>query len=107
MDITERPLHCTDKKRLQYYVKDGEWKKETVDEVIDRVIYNISERHTKNIVSYCDDNPDWYNNDSNTDTYFAMTEKSFIYKREMPDRIKKVKKLLSNATYLKMPLTYT
>jgi len=106
MDITKRPLHCTDKKRLQYYVKDGEWKKESADEVIDKVIYNISDKHRENIINYCDENPEWMKADENTSIYFSITENSFVFKKEMPERIKKVKKLLSDSCYLKMPFTF-
>ena len=39
---TERPIHCSDKKRLQFYVKDNnEWKKDANNEKLDETIYNI------------------------------------------------------------------
>ena len=40
LDVTERPIHCSDKKRLQFYVKDGEtWEKDfsKLDESIDNI----------------------------------------------------------------------
>ena len=27
LDKTERPIHCSDKKRMNFYVKDGKWEK--------------------------------------------------------------------------------
>ena len=39
---TERPIHCSDKKRLQFYVKeDNKWSKDSNNEKIDETIYNI------------------------------------------------------------------
>ena len=107
MDITKRPIHCTDKKRLQYYVKDGEWKKQNADEVIDSVIYNVSKRHINNVVVYGEEHPEWIYDDDNTDSYFNITTNSMIYGHEMEKRRNRVKKLLSNETFLKMPLTFT
>jgi hypothetical protein len=107
MDITKRPIHCTDKKRLQYYVKDGEWKKQNADEVIDDVIYNISKRHTKEIVKWGEEHPEWIQNDDNTEMYFNVTTNSMIYADEMNKRRNKVKKLLVDECFLKMPLTFS
>ena len=39
---TERPIHCSDTKRLQFYVKDeDEWKKDQNNEKIDNTLTNI------------------------------------------------------------------
>ena len=101
MDITERPIHCTDKKRLQYYVKDGEWKNKDIDIVFDKVLYDISNRHRQNLLDYCDQYPEWMKADENTAMYFGISECSLLFKREMPDRINKIKKLLSDKVLLK------
>jgi len=101
MDITERPIHCTDKKRLQYYIKDGEWKNKDIDIVFDKVLYDISNRHRQNLLDYCDEYPEWMKADENTSMYFNISEGTLLFKREMPDRINKIKKLLSNQVLLK------
>ena len=101
MDITKRPIHCTDKKRLQYYVKDGEWKNKDIDIVFDKVLYDISNRHRQNLLDYCDEYPEWMKADENTSMYFGISEGTLLFKREMPDRINKIKKLLSNQVLLK------
>ena len=101
MDITERPIHCTDKKRLQYYIKDGEWKNKDIDILFDKVLYDVSNRHRENLIDYCDQYPEWMKADENTAMYFGISECSFLFKREMPDRIKKIKKLLSEKVLLK------
>ena len=101
MDITERPIHCTDKKRLQYYVKDGEWKNKDVDQVFDSVLYDLSKIHINNMVVYGEEHPEWIRNDDNTETYFGITTNCMIYRHEMEQRRNKVKKLLSEKVLLK------
>ena len=101
MDITERPIHCTDKKRLQYYVKDGDWKNKDVDEVFDSVLYDLSKTHINNMVVYGEEHPEWIQNDDNTETYFGITTNCMIYRHEMERRRNKVKKLLSDKVLLK------
>ena len=101
MDITERPIHCTDKKRLQYYIKDGEWKNKDIDILFDKVLYDISNRHRQNLLDYCDQYPEWMKADENTAMYFSISEGTLLFKREMPDRINKIKKLLSSQVLLK------
>ena len=42
MKPTERPIHCIDKKRLQYYVKDDDkWQKDNDNKKIDQTLTNI------------------------------------------------------------------
>ena len=101
MDITKRPIHCTDKKRLQYYVKDGDWKNADVDHVFDNVLYDLSKKHVNNIAEYGEEHPEWIQNDDNTEMYFGITTNCMIYKYEMERRRNKVKKLLSDKVLLK------
>jgi hypothetical protein len=50
MDITERPIHCSDQKRLQFYVKnDNEWTKDKNNEKIDNTIEKVSRKQMKSI----------------------------------------------------------
>jgi hypothetical protein len=101
MDITKRPIHCTDKKRLQYYVKDGDWKNTDVDNVFDNVLYDLSKKHVNNIAVYGEEHPEWIQNDDNTEMYFGITTNCMIYKHEMERRRNKIKKLLSDKVLLK------
>ena len=47
MDPTERPIHCSDKKRLQFYVKDNnKWKKDEDGKKMDETITTIKLKQT-------------------------------------------------------------
>lgn len=55
---TERPIHCSDKKRLQFYVKDNNiWQKDTDNKKIDETIYNIKMKQTKTLTEWEKKNP--------------------------------------------------
>lgn len=50
---TERPIHCSDKKRLQFYVKeDNKWSKDSNNEKIDETIYNIKMKQTSKLTEW-------------------------------------------------------
>ncbi len=50
---TERPIHCSDKKRLQFYIKDNnEWIKDKDNKKIDSTITNIKLKQSKSITEW-------------------------------------------------------
>ena len=45
MAATERPIHCSDKKRLQFYIKDSDkWEKDKTHEKLDKTIDDITRK---------------------------------------------------------------
>ena len=75
LDETERPIHCTDKKRETMYIKDkGEWSKEDEEKKkIKKVINTIANKNIKLLPQFREKYPD-YNNSSLkiSDTYDKM-----------------------------------
>jgi hypothetical protein len=50
---TERPIHCSDKKRLHFYVKDNdEWIKDVDNKKIDSTITHIKLKQSKSMMSW-------------------------------------------------------
>jgi hypothetical protein len=73
MDVTERPIHCSDQKRLQFYVKnDNEWRKDNNNEKIDSSIEKISKKQLKSIQDWVEANPDYLESDVKTEEYFTL-----------------------------------
>jgi hypothetical protein len=73
MDVTERPIHCSDQKRLQFYVKnDNEWTKDNNNEKIDSSIEKISKKQLKSIQDWVEANPDYLESDVKTEEYFTL-----------------------------------
>ena len=55
---TERPIHCSDKKRLQFYVKDNdEWKRDKDNTKLDSTIRHIKLEQSKSITEWEKLNP--------------------------------------------------
>ena len=60
---TERPFHCTDSKRLQFYVKDDDkWEKDKNGEKIDKTIYNIKMKQAKKLSEWEKLHPNYTSN---------------------------------------------
>ena len=59
LDETERPLHCTDKKREIMYIKDNNiWEKETYDNFkVKKIITYIANKNFRRIPKWREDNP--------------------------------------------------
>lgn len=75
MDVTERPIHCSDQKRLQFYVKnDNEWSKDSNNEKIDKSIEKISRKQLKTIKDWIEENPDYLDSETKTEEYFTLVK---------------------------------
>ncbi len=60
MPPTERPFHCSDKKRMQFYVKDEDkWEKDNKHEKIESSITNIQMKQIKKIKEWEKSNPNY------------------------------------------------
>ena len=73
MDVTERPIHCSDQKRLQFYIKNrDEWTKDSNNEKIDSSIQEISKKQIQTIKQWTDQNPDFMDCDAKREEYFKL-----------------------------------
>ena len=70
---TERPIHCTDKKRLKFYVKDNdEWSKDVGNVKIDNTIRDIKLKQSKSISEWEKLNPTYRKDPKLLDEWCAM-----------------------------------
>jgi hypothetical protein len=75
MDVTERPIHCSDQKRLQFYVKnDDAWSKDKNNEKIDNTIEKISKKQLQTIKDWIKENPNYLDSEAKTDEYFTLVK---------------------------------
>ena len=73
MDVTERPIHCSDQKRLQFYVKnDNEWSKDKNNKKLDKSIEKVSVKQLKSIQDWVEANPDYLDSDTKREEYFTL-----------------------------------
>jgi hypothetical protein len=65
MEPTQRPIHCSDKKRMQFYVKDSDkWEKDSSHEKIDKSIDQITFKQIKLIKLWEKEHPNYLENDT-------------------------------------------
>jgi hypothetical protein len=74
LDPESRPIHCSDKKRLQFYVKDEDmWKKDTNNFKIDKSIDDISKKQMKQIIEWQKQHPDYESDEILLNEFFTIT----------------------------------
>ena len=100
MDVTERPVHCTDMKREVLYVKDEDkWDKETNEKPkIRKAIKYVARKNARLLQEFKEKHPDCNNSDSKySDTYNklmieAMGGKGYDDKEQEGKIIKRLSK---------------
>uniref|UniRef100_A0A6C0EPT9 C2H2-type domain-containing protein n=1 Tax=viral metagenome TaxID=1070528 RepID=A0A6C0EPT9_9ZZZZ len=64
LDPKERPIHCSDKKRLQFYVKEEDkWEKDMANAKINKTIEDITVKQIKRIKEWERKHPDYLKDD--------------------------------------------
>jgi hypothetical protein len=100
LDETERPVHCTDKKRETMYIKDAnEWTKEDDNKTkLIKVIRSISNKNIKLLPQFREKYPEYKNSSSKiSDTYDKMVVEAMVSDTNKDD---KIIKNISKATTL-------
>jgi len=94
LDVSKRPIHCTDSKRERLYIRDKDiWEKDQEKERIRKAVRKIANKNMNQIVDWINANPDSqdYNSKKN-DQYLNMVLKATggSTKEEEEKRINKV-----------------
>jgi hypothetical protein len=59
LDVTKRPVHCTDKKRETVYIKDADkWEKDEDKSIMHKLIKKVASKNMKMFEKYRDAHPD-------------------------------------------------
>jgi hypothetical protein len=59
LDVTQRPVHCTDKKRETMYVKDQDtWEKDEENKQMHKVVKKVTDKNARLILKYKELHPD-------------------------------------------------
>ena len=76
MDPTTRPIHCSDSKRLQFYVKDeNEWVKDSDGRQLDSTINKIKIKQANSLTEWELDHPGFIKDPKLTDEWCSMMAK--------------------------------
>ena len=104
MPATSRPIHCSDKKRLQFYVKEANvWEKDKTHEKIDKSIQDITFKQIKKIKKWEEKNPDYLNDEILLEEWQTMVLRMMggKEKEECMKNIEQIKRSLCTTTELK------
>jgi len=101
LDETERPIHCTDKKRETMYVKDeGEWNKEDDNKTkLKRAITKVADKNIRLLPQFREKYPEYNNSSSKiSDKYDKIVIESMTCDE---NKNEKIVKNISNVTAIK------
>ena len=75
MPANSRPIHCSDKKRLQFYVKDeNKWEKDNQNEKLDKSIHDISQKQIQQLKFWEQRHPNWHESEEETASYIELVK---------------------------------
>ena len=95
MEVTKRPIHCTDLKRKSLYIKNNdEWTKDNNNVEMRKAIDKVAKKNVNNINKWRDENPEHHQNGSGAkqQQYIKMVNESL----ETDDDGKKGDKIIKN-----------
>jgi hypothetical protein len=95
LDVTKRPVHCTDKKRETIYIKDdNQWEKDDEKKKMHKLVRKVADKNARMIPKYKEVHPDYRISSSKcSDQYNKIIVESFGNDYEKEEKIiKKVTK---------------
>jgi hypothetical protein len=97
LDITERPVHCTDKKRETIYIKDADkWEKDEDDKKLKKLIRTVAFKNQNLFPKFKEKYPDYNDSDSvHSDQYSKIVIESLDDSN--PEKQEKIIKNISKA----------
>ena len=95
MDKTKRPIHCSDKKRKSFYVKDNDvWEKDEGNKKLITSVQKLSSTHNRALSKWRSYNSDWSSNDKKQD-FFNKSVQEFTKCDHEKERNKIFNKLVT------------
>ncbi len=101
LDIVERPIHCTDKKRKVMYVKDDDkWAKDDNNNLIIKNLKHLSFLHGQNLELWQEKNPDYETVEKLQIEFTNIIGELYTNIFEERKHVNKIINTLTNSTYL-------
>ena len=100
LDETERPIHCTDKKRETMYIKDqDQWEKEDENKTrLKKAVNKIADKNIRLLPQFREKYPDYSNSSSKTSDKYDKIVVEVMMTDD--DKNEKIIKKISNATII-------
>ena len=104
LNPTLRPIHCSDTKRLQFYVKDeNKWEKDQQHEKLDKSIHDVTIKQIKQLHEWEKENPHYLKDDKSLEEWQKMVHAIMGGGEDNDREVNKelIKKKLSATTEIK------
>ena len=104
IEPSQRPLHCSDTKRLSFYVKDdNSWGKDKDNKKIDKSIDDITIKQNKILKEWTEKNPNYENSKEKLEEYFSIVRSLVGGSDKEEENLNKTRiiKNMSNETSIK------
>ena len=73
LELKERPIHCSDKKKQCFYIKDDNvWAEDKLNVKINKSIDSISKKQIRKIKEWWVAHPNWNDSDKGQESYMMM-----------------------------------
>jgi hypothetical protein len=73
LDVTKRPIHCTDTKRDTMYIKDNaKWEKDEWHEKMRNTIIKIATKERNALIDWVEENPNWMETETKQIEYLTI-----------------------------------
>ena len=97
LEPTERPIHCSDKKNCNFYIKDENvWSEDKMNEKIDNSIETISKKQILKIKEWQSHNPNWANSENGEVSFMKMIKELMGNTSKVKNAHESIKKDLGN-----------
>lgn len=75
LNPNDRPIHCSDRKNLQFYVKDADqWEHDSSHIKVDQTIESITQKQIQKIKEWEDLHPNWNKSEKGAESYMEMVK---------------------------------
>ena len=100
---TERPIHCSDKKRLQFYIKDNDvWEKNESQSKLDKSIRDLEREQIKKLTEWEKLNPDYLKDEKKLNKWKKIIHQIIDHANDI-DRSRNIKSIKKNlAEYVEL-----
>ena len=98
MDISDRPIHCSDSKREVVYIKDkNQWSKEDEDKsLLTNAIKHVAHKNMKQINEWTKEHPEYNDSNSKQNDKYLKIVSNAMSGSTSEESSKNIHKIISN-----------
>ena len=103
LDVTQRPVHCTDQKRETMYIKDDDkWERDEDQKNMHKIVRKVTDKNARMVMQFKEAHPDYMKSTSRySDQYRKIVMESMCGKGDNTfEKEEKIIKKISKAVFI-------